>query len=40
MLDIGVLNFLPKCASNGVMSIVFCFDILSRCIIALSEFSK
>ena len=40
MFDIGVLHFLPKCAANGVVFIVFCFDILSRCIIALSEFSK
>ena len=40
IFDIGVLHFLPKCASNGVMFIVFCLDILSRCIIALSEFSN
>ena len=40
IFDIGVIHFLPKCALNGVVFIVFCFDILSRCIIALSEFSK
>ena len=40
MFDKGVLHFLPKCASKGVVVIVFCFDIRSRCIIALSEFSK
>ena len=40
ILEKGVLHFLPKCASNGVMSIVFCFEILSRCIFAYSECSK
>ena len=40
IFDIGVLHFLPKCASNGVIFIVFCFDILNRCIIAFSEVSK
>ena len=40
IFEIGVLHALPKCASNGVMSIVFCFKILSRCIIACSECSK
>ena len=40
ILEIGVLHFLPKFASNGVMSIVFCFEIFSCCIIAYSECSN
>ena len=40
MFEICVLHFLPKCASNGVVSIVYCFDILNRCIIARSDCSK
>ena len=37
ILEISVLHFLPKCASNGVMPIVCCFENLRRCIIAYSE---
>ena len=40
MFGIGVLHVLPKCAANGVVSIVFCFDVLNRCTIACSHCSK
>ena len=40
ILEIGVLHSLPKCASNGVMCFVFCFEILSRCIIACRDCCK
>ena len=33
IFEIGVLHLLTKCPSNGVISIVFCLDILNRCII-------
>ena len=39
MFEICVLHFLPKGASNGVMSIVL-FEILNRCLIAYSDYSK
>ena len=40
MFEIGVLHFLPKCAPKGVVSIVFCVDILNRCKIAFSNCSQ
>ena len=40
IFEFGVLHFLPKCASNGLRSNVFCLDILKRCIIAYSDVSS
>ena len=40
IFEVGVLHRLPKWHSNGVISIVFCLDILNGCIITCIECSR
>ena len=39
IFEIGVLQRLTQCASNGEIFVVFCLDILNRCITACIECS-